>query len=506
MDHPTKKIFDLLGPDGLARALDDVLDQSHLVRLATNCNLKYRGMRTKTQSREKLLADLVSKAQSNEAARRAILHMLHKETGQAGKDWESLEPAKKVERLCDDGFMQEDGNLGLYLFLLAAGGEDSSLDGFAGRLATRNLLRIAANGGAASEAAAEQVREEVRLRRKLTALEKKTRHADGQLTKSREMQRTLKRDLIQRKGELAESRMLAERLRRELATAQTAVQIASAKKGSDPAAEKTIGQLAKAVRRLEAEQRKLVHGIGKRKEPEPALKSSVQAEAAVLKEATEQLIKKELERQRREMAKALAEQAKPIEELRSELRKRGDAAGRRAARRSRAKGPGARVGVFIDVQNVYYAARRLKGKLDFDALLQEAVLDRRLIQATAYVVESKETDQSQFIARLQQRAIKVQRKSLKVRADGSMKGDWDMELALDVLDAAPILDVVVLVSGDGDFTSLVERVKRMGPRVEVIGFPRHTAKSLVEAADEFKPLDRKFMIYARNPKPKDDSS
>jgi len=72
-----------------------------------------------------------------------------------------------------------------------------------------------------------------------------------------------------------------------------------------------------------------------------------------------------------------------------------------------------------------------------------------------------------------------------------------MELALDILDAAASLDVVVLVSGDGDFTSLVKRVKSMGPRVEVIGFPRTTAKSLVGAADHYQPLDRKFMIYRR---------
>ncbi len=91
-------------------------------------------------------------------------------------------------------------------------------------------------------------------------------------------------------------------------------------------------------------------------------------------------------------------------------------------------------------------------------------------------------------------AISVRRKTLKVRSDGSMKGDWDMEMALDILDAAPKLNVVVLVSGDGDFTSLVKRVKSMGPRVEVIAFPRNTAKSLVEAADRFQPLGREFMI------------
>jgi uncharacterized LabA/DUF88 family protein len=72
-----------------------------------------------------------------------------------------------------------------------------------------------------------------------------------------------------------------------------------------------------------------------------------------------------------------------------------------------------------------------------------------------------------------------------------------MELALDILDAATSLDVVVLVSGDGDFTSLVKRVKAMGPRVEVIGFPRTTANSLVGAADHYQPLDRKFMIYRK---------
>ncbi len=193
-----------------------------------------------------------------------------------------------------------------------------------------------------------------------------------------------------------------------------------------------------------------------------------------------------------------------MELLRSQLEEQSVAkpgTARGASKRRRARGEPERVGVFIDVQNMYYGARQLKGKLDFDALQQAAVRERRLIQATAYVVESKEIDQSGFIKLLEQRGIEVRRKTLQVRADGSMKGDWDMELALDILlDAAPNLDVVVLVSGDGDFTSLVKRVKAMGPRVEVIGFPRTTAKSLVGAADHFQPLDRKFMIYPRRTK------
>src|SRR4029079_37864 len=181
-------------------------------------------------------------------------------------------------------------------------------------------------------------------------------------------------------------------------------------------------------------------------------------------------LQKDVAALRRERRKDLQDQAKRLDELASGVdaaRAAVEASPKASRAAGRKKGEPERVGGFIDVQNMYYAARQLKGKLDFDALLQASVLDRRLIQATAYVVESKEIDQSGFIAMLQQRAIEVRRKTLKVRSDGSMKGDWDMEVALDILDMAPKLDVVVLVSGDGDFTSLVKRVKSMSPRVEV---------------------------------------
>ena len=208
-------------------------------------------------------------------------------------------------------------------------------------------------------------------------------------------------------------------------------------------------------------------------------------------------LQKDVSALRRERRKDLLDQAKRLDEIASGIeaaRTAVEASPKASRSAARKKGEPERVGVFIDVQNMYYSARQLKGKLDFDALLQASVLDRRLIQATAYVVESKEIDQSGFIAMLQQRAIEVRRKTLKIRSDGSMKGDWDMEMALDILDMAPKLDVVVLVSGDGDFTSLVKRVKSMGPRVEVVAFPRNTAKSLLEAADRFHALDRRAMI------------
>jgi uncharacterized LabA/DUF88 family protein len=153
-----------------------------------------------------------------------------------------------------------------------------------------------------------------------------------------------------------------------------------------------------------------------------------------------------------------------------------------------------RVGVLVDVQNMFYAAKGYDARLDFDVLLQTITRGRRLIRAIAYVVEAKEIDQSGFIALLQQKRYEVKRKDLRVRSDGSFKGNWDMEIALDALELAPAIDVVVLVTGDGDFTGLVQRLKLMGPRVEVYSFPRNTSKDLREAADRFVAIDRKMLI------------
>jgi uncharacterized LabA/DUF88 family protein len=501
MERPDKDIFERLAPGGLARALQDVLDPSELVRLANACGLKYRGMRTQSQPRERLVADLVDRASTHLTARRAIVRVLEKQTSEALRQWEALGADEKAGRLGDEAFLRADGNLGLHLFLLAAAADGSDLDRFGAHFARQSLLRMAGNGAAETAEAERPSRDTGRLQRRVVELEKKTRHLEAQLAKTRELHKTAKRDLIQRKGELAESRMLAERLREEAAAAQTAAHVASAgRKAPAAAADETLAELARAVRKLESGQKKVAHELGRL--ATAAVPPAVDGRAVVALGESAARLEKELGQQRQELRKELGAQTKQVEELRKEIaalaaEPAAGAAARRPSRRTRAKGPTARVGVFIDVQNVYYGARQLKGKLDFDALMQAAVADRRLIQATAYVVESKEIDRSQFIARLLDRGIRVQRKSLKVRADGSMKGDWDVEMALDALDAAPSLDVVVLVSGDGDFTSLVERVRSIGPRVEVIAFPRNTSKALAQAADHFQPLDRKFMIYPR---------
>ncbi|RMG46749.1 MAG: NYN domain-containing protein [Acidobacteria bacterium] len=152
-----------------------------------------------------------------------------------------------------------------------------------------------------------------------------------------------------------------------------------------------------------------------------------------------------------------------------------------------------RVGVFVDVQNMFYGAREKNARLDFEALLEAATAGRRLVRAVAYLVEAPDINQSAFIHLLETKAYEVKRKPLKIRPDRSMKGNWDLEMALDALTTARHLDVVVLVTGDGDFVPLVRALKLQGKRVEVYGFRRSTAPDLRQAADRFHQITRRLL-------------
>ncbi len=496
MHRAEREIIDRLGVPGLTRVLRDLLDQERLIRLAHACGVEYPGMRARSQPRERLLQDVAEKAAHDDAARRAVLKTLQKETGAQRRAWDRLDAEQQVARVRAGG--------GEELFLAASSrGAEAVETAFLAALTAPPPEPAVEVVEDADLEDAEEVegperngREVSRLKKRNLELQKKLQHLEGQAARAREQAKELKRDLIQRKGELAEARMHAERLERDREARDAAAKAARQAASGPDAVEG--GELGKAMRKLGAEQRKLLHTMEKLAGTPPAA-AEVPAETLAPLVALLEEIKRETMGSRRERRKDLQTMGQRFEELRADVRGFAESVERHLPRTKRRKGDPERVAIFVDVQNVYYGARALKGKLDFDALLAAVVRDRRLIKATAYVVESKEIDQSGFIAMLEQRAIDVRRKTLKVRSDGSMKGDWDMEMALDILDAAPNLDVVVLVSGDGDFTSLVHRVKAMGPRVEVIAFPRNTAKSLLEAADHFQPLDRKFMIRTEPP-------
>ncbi|MEE9200010.1 MAG: NYN domain-containing protein [Candidatus Brocadiales bacterium] len=165
-----------------------------------------------------------------------------------------------------------------------------------------------------------------------------------------------------------------------------------------------------------------------------------------------------------------------------------------------------RIGVFVDVQNMFYSAKALhQSKIDYSKLLEETVGDRKLIRAIAYVVKKSDVDQSSFTDALERLGYEIKSKDLRLRPDGTAKGDWDMGIAIDTIAIAPKLDTVVLVSGDGDFAPLLEMLKAHGCRVEVVSFRKSTSTDLIDAATKYTAIEES-MLFKERKFQKDESS
>lgn len=151
------------------------------------------------------------------------------------------------------------------------------------------------------------------------------------------------------------------------------------------------------------------------------------------------------------------------------------------------KHPSQRVVVLADAQNLYHSAKHLhQATVNFKGLLEEAVSGRQLARALAYVVKSSLAEEATFFAALDKSGWEVHSKDLQVFADGSKKADWDVGLSIDAIAMAEKVDVVVILSGDGDFVPLVEYLRfAKGCLVEVMAFGGTSSKNLVEAADAF---------------------
>lgn len=155
-----------------------------------------------------------------------------------------------------------------------------------------------------------------------------------------------------------------------------------------------------------------------------------------------------------------------------------------------------RVAVFVDVQNMYYSAKNLyNSKIDYSKLLEVATDDRRMIRAIAYVIKAHTPDEENFFEILEDMGYQVRKKDLKEFYDGVKKGDWDMGIAIDAIRMAEKIDVAVLVTGDGDFKSLVGHLQAKGIQVEIISFGKSTANELVEESDVFLNIDKKKELY-----------
>ena len=157
-----------------------------------------------------------------------------------------------------------------------------------------------------------------------------------------------------------------------------------------------------------------------------------------------------------------------------------------------------RVGVFVDNQNIYYSAKNLYNSLvDFGAVLKHARGRRKLIRAYSYVIKADVGSEKEFFNALVKIGFEVKTKDLQIFYGGAKKGDWDVGLCMDVIRLIPKIDVCVLVSGDGDYSELVEYTKSQGVKVEVIAFSKTASSRLMEVADSFYDLGaepKKFLV------------
>lgn len=158
-----------------------------------------------------------------------------------------------------------------------------------------------------------------------------------------------------------------------------------------------------------------------------------------------------------------------------------------------------RVAILVDIQNLYYSARVLfSKKVNFKNLLLNSVGNRKLIRSIAYGVATEEASEGKFFDALEKAGFEVKTKDLQIFPDGQKKGDWDVGIAVDAIKLSKSVDVIILVSGDGDYIPLVEYIRATtGCRVEGVSFGESTSLRLIESLDDYLNLSEdknKFLI------------
>jgi uncharacterized LabA/DUF88 family protein len=154
------------------------------------------------------------------------------------------------------------------------------------------------------------------------------------------------------------------------------------------------------------------------------------------------------------------------------------------------------IAIFVDVQNIYYTTRQAYGRqFDYRKLWQRISSEGEIVSATAYAIHRGDDKQLKFQNALRQIGFRVKLKPYIQRSDGSAKGDWDVGMTIDIMDAAKDVDTVVLLSGDGDFDLLLEKIKTTyAVSAEVYGVPALTAKSLIDAASIYHPIEEDLLL------------
>ena len=155
-----------------------------------------------------------------------------------------------------------------------------------------------------------------------------------------------------------------------------------------------------------------------------------------------------------------------------------------------------KIALFADVQNIYYTTRQSYGRqFNYRELWRRIAEQGEISMAYAYATQRNDDKQLKFQDALKHIGFEVKLKPYIQRSDGSAKGDWDVGIAIDVMEAACDVDTVILLSGDGDFDLLLDRVKNnYSVKAEVYGVPALTANSLINAASLYHPIEDDLLL------------
>lgn len=155
-----------------------------------------------------------------------------------------------------------------------------------------------------------------------------------------------------------------------------------------------------------------------------------------------------------------------------------------------------RIALFVDVQNIYYTCRQAYGRqFNYRKLWQHLGYEGEITSATAYAIHRGDDGQLKFQDALKHIGFEVKLKPFIQRSDGSAKGDWDVGITIDIMEAASEVDAVILLSGDGDFDLLMQKIQqKYGIETQVYGVPSLTAKSLIDSVNQFHEIDSGLLL------------
>ena len=154
------------------------------------------------------------------------------------------------------------------------------------------------------------------------------------------------------------------------------------------------------------------------------------------------------------------------------------------------------IAVFVDVQNIYYTTRQAyQRQFNYRKFWENCKTKGEIIIANAYAIDRGDSQQQKFQNTLRQIGFTIKLKPYIQRSDGSSKGDWDVGITIDIMEAASDVDIVMLLSGDGDFDLLLQKINdKYSASTHVYGVPGLTANSLINTASVYTPIEEELLL------------